>query len=48
MHYILVFVGVLTIGIRNNYILQVRHESHLSDEACSEAFRFSIIKIWYA
>jgi len=29
---ILVFVGVLTTGIQNSYILQVRHEPHLSDK----------------
>jgi len=37
-----VFLGVFTIGIQNNYILQVRYESHLSDKGrCS---RFSITK----
>jgi len=46
---ILAFVGVLTIGIENSYILRVTYEPHLSDEArCSETPRFSITKIWYA
>jgi len=37
------------LGIQNSYILQARYESRLSDKArCSEASRFSIIKIWYA
>jgi len=46
---ILVFLGVLTAGIQNSYMLQLRYEQHLSDKAlCSEASRFSITKIWYA
>jgi len=46
---ILVLLGVLTIGIQNSYILQIRYEPHLSDMArCSEASRFSNTKIWYA
>ena len=47
---ILVFLGVLTTGIQNSFILQVRCEPHtLSVTAlCSEASRFSITKIWYA
>jgi len=40
---------MLTIGIENSYILQVRHQPHLSDKPrCSEASRFSATKIWYA
>jgi len=27
-----VFVGILTIGIRNNYMLRVRYEPHLSEK----------------
>jgi len=43
---ILVFLGVLTIGIQNSYILQVRYEPHLSDNVrCSEVSRFSITKL---
>jgi len=46
---ILVFVGVLTIGIQNSCILQVRYVPHISDKVrCSEASRFSITKTWYA
>ena len=47
---ILVFIGVLTIGIQNSFMLQVRYEPHnLSVKAlCSEASRFSITEIWYA
>jgi len=46
---ILVFVGVLTLGIQNGYIRKVSYEPHLSDKArCSEASRFSITKIRYA
>jgi len=56
----LVFLGVLNIGIENSYIPQVRYKPHLiylinhiwfrlSDEArCSEASWFSVTKIWYA
>jgi len=30
-------------------MLQIRYEPHLSDKAqCSEAFQFSITKIWHA
>jgi len=43
---ILVFLGVLTIGIQNNYIQQVRYEPQLSDNVrCSEVSRFSITKL---
>jgi len=46
---ILVFVGVLTIGIQNSYMPQENYEPHLFDKArCSETSRFSITKIWYA
>jgi len=46
---ILVFLGVLTIGIQNSYILQEKYETHLSDKArCSETSRFSVTKTWYA
>jgi len=46
---ILVFLGVLTIGIQNGCMLQISYESHLCDKVRgSEASRFSIIKIWYA
>jgi len=46
---ILFFLGVLTIGILNRHILQVRYKQHLSDNArCFEASRFSIAKVWYA
>jgi len=46
---ILVFVGVLTLGIQNGYIRKVSYEPHLSDKArCSEASRFLITKIRYA
>jgi len=42
------FLGALTIGIQNSYILQEKYEPHLSDKArCSEMSRFSITKIWY-
>jgi len=45
----LVFIGVLTIGIQNSYILQENYETHLFDKArCSETSWFSITKIWYA
>jgi len=46
---ILVFLGVLTIGIEYRCILQVGYQPHLSDKSrCSEASRFSITKIWYS
>jgi len=42
---ILVFIGVLTIGIQNSYILQENYEPYLFDKArCSETSRFSITK----
>jgi len=45
---ILVFLGVLTIGIQNSFILQVGYEPHLSDKArCSETSQFLITQIWY-
>jgi len=45
---ILVVLGVLSIGIQNSYVLQVRYEPHLSDNArCPEASLFSIRKIRY-
>jgi len=46
---ILVFVGVIAIGIQNSCILQVRYVPHIYDKIhCSEVSQFSITKIWYA
>jgi len=46
---IFVFIGVLTIEIKNSYVLQENYEPRSFGKArCSETSRFSITKIWYA
>jgi len=40
---------LLPLKTQNSYIIQEKHELHLSDKSrCSEASQFSITKIWYA